>query len=381
MLVRNPLSAHPPWRQLLIVAVVLPSVIVLAVLAFAWPAARIAPRGLPVGIIGTPAVRAQVAAALSAAEPGGFELHRYTDDAAARAAIDRRDVYGAFVMSAGNVTVLEASAASATVAQLLTTTGQQLARGSAEHAAGERRAVVAVKSVDVVASSPHDPRGLVLSASLLPLTICSIIIASVIGLIVGFRPAWRQVVALSVVSSVAGLGAFLIAQTFLGALPQNHLATWASLSLTLLAISSTTAGLIALIGTPGFALAAALMVFIGNPFAGVTSAPQLLPGWVDHLGQWLPPGAGANLLRSTAYFNGNGVAGHLAVLLLWTAFGLGGIVVGHHTSTRFAAHPGRTPSPAPRAERLSVSLAAHGAADSSRLTLGGHHRAGAHQAG
>ena len=193
-------------------------------------------------------------------------------------------------------------------------------------------------------SSSDDPRGLVLSSSLLPLTICSIIIASVIGLVVGFRPAWRQLVALFVVSAVAGLGAYLIAQSFLGALPHEHLATWASLSLTVLAISSTTAGLIALIGTAGFALAAALMVFVGNPFSGVTSAPQLLPGWVDHLGQWLPPGAGANLLRSTAYFDGNGAAGHLVVLLLWTAFGLRAIVVGHHTSVRFAAHPERIPA-------------------------------------
>lgn len=48
---RNPLASHPPWRQLLIISVVLPLVIVLAVLAFAWPAARIAPRDLPVGIV------------------------------------------------------------------------------------------------------------------------------------------------------------------------------------------------------------------------------------------------------------------------------------------------------------------------------------------
>ena len=50
---RNPLAAHPPWRQLIIISVVLPLAIVLAVLAFAWPAARIAPRNLPVGIVGT----------------------------------------------------------------------------------------------------------------------------------------------------------------------------------------------------------------------------------------------------------------------------------------------------------------------------------------
>ena len=49
----NPLAAHPPWRQLLIVSIVLPLLIVLAVLAFDWPAARAAPRHLPIGVIGS----------------------------------------------------------------------------------------------------------------------------------------------------------------------------------------------------------------------------------------------------------------------------------------------------------------------------------------
>ena len=140
------------------------------------------------------------------------------------------------------------------------------------------------------------------------------------------------------------MGAYLIAQSFLGALPHEHLATWASLALTLLAISASSAGLIALSGSAGLGLGAILMVFMGNPFSGATSAPQLLPDWVDHVGQWLPPGAGANLLRSTAYFDGNGAAGHLVVLVLWTVFGLTAIVVGHHTSMRFAAHRTRTPT-------------------------------------
>ncbi len=338
----NPLAAHPQWRQLAIVAVVLPVMIALAVLAFAWPAARIAPRNLPVGVVGATPASQQIVDGLSRAQPGGFDLHLYADEAAARAAIHDRDVYGAFVVTSGEITVLEASAASPTVAQLLTTVGQGLARQVSAHAAAEGRAHVAVglKPVDVVPSSAGDPRGLVLSSALLPMTICSIIIASVLGLVVGFRPAWRQLVALTVVSAVAGLGAFVIAQSFLGAFPHEYLATWAALSLTLLALSGTTAGLIALLGPAGLGLGAVLMVFVGNPFSGVTSAPQLLPDWVDHLGQWLPPGAGANLLRSTAYFNGNGGAGHLVVLVLWAAFGLSAVVVGHHTSPRFAAHRG-----------------------------------------
>ena len=79
------------------------------------------------------------------------------------------------------------------------------------------------------------------------------------------------------------------------------------------------------------------MVFIGNPFSGATSAPELLPAPVGTIGQWLPPGAGANLLRSTAYFGGHGASGHLTVLIVWIVLGLAAIAAGHHAPVRFAA--------------------------------------------
>jgi len=322
--VRNPLAAHPPWRQLTIIAVLLPLMIVLAVLAFAWPAARIAPRHLPVGIVGTGRASEQVLTGLDRSDPGGFDVRRYADEASARAAIQHRDIYGAFAVSRGGITVLEASAASPSVAQLLSTVGQHL---------GSSRPAVS----DVVPLSAGDPRGLVLPSALLPMTICGVIMASVIGLVLGFRPAWRQIMALIVVSAAAGLGAYLIAQGFLGALPHEAVATWAALSLIVLAIGATTAGLIALIGAAGLGLGILLMIFIGNPFSGVTSAPELLPAPVGTIGQWLPPGAGASLLRSTAYFGGHGAAGHLTVLLVWIAAGLVAIVAGHHAPVRFAA--------------------------------------------
>jgi hypothetical protein len=322
--VRNPLAAHPPWRQLTIIAVLLPLMIVLAVLAFAWPAARIAPRHLPVGIVGTGRASEQVLTGLDRSDPGGFDVRRYADEASARAAIQHRDIYGAFAVSRGGITVLEASAASPSVAQLLSTVGQHL---------GSSRPAVS----DVVPLSAGDPRGLVLPSALLPMTICGVIMASVIGLVLGFRPAWRQIMALIVVSAAAGLGAYLIAQGFLDALPHEAVATWAALSLIVLAIGATTAGLIALIGAAGLGLGILLMIFIGNPFSGVTSAPELLPAPVGTIGQWLPPGAGASLLRSTAYFGGHGAAGHLTVLLVWIAAGLVAIVAGHHAPVRFAA--------------------------------------------
>jgi hypothetical protein len=327
----NPLAAHPPWRQIAIVSIALPAVIILAVLAFAWPAGRIAPREVPVGIVGAGSSTQSVVQALEKSEPGAFDLHLYASEASARAAIEDRHVYGAFVVGGGQLTVLEASAASPTVAQLLTTVGQQLARGEAS----------TFTASDVVPTSSSDPHGSVISSALLPLTICSVIIAAIGAVVVGFRPAWRQLLALAIVSVLASAGSYLIAQGFLGALPHNPIATWAVLALTLFAISSTTSGLVALIGPGGLGISAALMVFVGNPFSGVTSAPEMLPGAVNHIGAWLPPGAGANLLRSTAYFGGHGAASHLVVLVVWAAIGVAAIIAGHHTSPKFAAHASR----------------------------------------
>jgi len=336
--VRNPLAAHPPWRQLLIISVALPLMIALAVLTFAWPVARIAPRDLPVGIVGSSSASEQAVAAITRGDPGGFDFHLYADQASARAAIKDRDIYGAFAFSYGEITVLEASAASPTVALLLDNVGKQLAQHATQQAeaSDEWSLHVHVAQVDVVTTAASDPRELALGLEFVPLSICSVITAAVIALLLGFRPAWRQVMALAVVSATAGLGAYLVAQGYLGVLPHDHVASWAALSLTVFAIASTAAGLVALVGAAGLGLGAALMIFVGNAFSGNTSAPQLLPAAVGHIGQWLPPGAAANLLRSTAYFDGNGASGHLYVLIAWSVLGLAAIVVGHHAPARCA---------------------------------------------
>ncbi len=339
----NTLAKFFPWRRLIVVLVVLPLIVVLVVLAFAWPAARIGPRDLPVGVVGASAAAQQAAAGLARSEPGGFNIRRYAGEAAARSAIEHRDIYGAFVISPGRITVLEASAASPTVAQLLTAAGQQLASHTPAPAAAnaQPRPAIQVASVDVVATSASDPRGLVFGAALLPLSIFGVIMAAAIMLVARFRPAWRQLVALAVVSAAAGLGAYLIIQGFLGALPGGHAATWACLSLTLLAVAAPIAGLIALFGIAGLAVGAAVMILVGNAFSAATSAPQLLPAAVGQIGQWLPPGAGASLLRSTAYFHGSGAAGHLIVLITWSGLGLAAIFAGRYFRSRFAAGPAR----------------------------------------
>jgi hypothetical protein len=319
----NPLVKHPPWRQLLIASLVVPVVITLAVMAFTWPAARTAPRDVPVGVVSGGPAGEQVAQGLGRREPGAFDLHLYPDDAAARRAIDDRDVYGAFEVAPGSITVLTATAASPAVAQLLTTVAQAMAGPSAH-----------VATVDVVPSSRDDARSTVFSSMMSPLVLGGEILAVVLAVLIGFRPALRQLVAVGLVSAVTAGGIYLVVQGYLGALPGDRLADWGALALTLFALSATTAGLATLIGPAGVAVGAALMVFVGNPFAAITSAPELLPRAVARLGQLMPPGAGSNLLRSTAYFGGHGAAIHVVVLAAWSVFGIVAIIEGHRRAAR-----------------------------------------------
>lgn len=326
----NPLVHHPPWRQLLILSVVAPLVVSFAVLMFTWPASRMEARSLPVGIVGTGAATQQTVQSLTNSAPGAFDLHLYADDAEARAAIADREVYGVFEISSRRFTVLTASAAGPAVAQLLTSTAERFSAQSDP----SQRPVVRSAVQDVVATSGDDPRGAIFTAAMTPLVLGGVILAVMVAVLVGFRPAWREVVALGLVSAVTGVGVHLVAQDYVGALPGDRIETWASLSLMLFAISTTVAGLAALLGPGGAAVGAIAMVFVGNPFSAVSSAPELLPKAVGELGQLMPPGAGANLLRSAAYFDGHGSAQHVVVLIAWSVAGIGAIVAGHRRMVR-----------------------------------------------
>jgi hypothetical protein len=107
----------------------------------------------------------------------------------------------------------------------------------------------------------------------------------------------------------------------------------------MLAITSVLAGLSALFGSAGLALGGLTMVLVANPWSGISSAPELLPKPIGFIGQLMPPGAGGNLLRSTAFFDGAGKDGHLAVLLVWAGLGLSAMWAGAALKRRRAAAP------------------------------------------
>lgn len=329
----NPLATRPALRRMVILSLGLPVVTVAAVLAYTWPAARLHPRHLPIGVVTSGPEGRRLVGHLTAEQPGAFDVHRYPDVRAARTAIEHRDVYGALVVTPGHLETMTATAAGPAVADLLDGLGAKLADAATARASAEGGARVSFGVTDVVPLSATDPKGLALSSLLLPVTICSIVVGAALGLVLRIRPAGRQILMLTAVAALAGLGAYLVAQPFLGVLPHDAAGDWATLALTVLATSAATAGLIGLIGAAGLGVAAALLVLVGNPFSGATSAPELLPGAAHYLGQALPPGAGTSMLRSAAYFHGDGTAVHLGVLVAWIVVGFVALTIGNHTPT------------------------------------------------
>ncbi|MFE6526654.1 ABC transporter permease [Streptomyces sp. NPDC057794] len=307
--------SHTPDRRLIAVLVLVPVLAALALWAFAWPAARTAPRDLPLGVAGPAAAATQVERRLEG-QDGAFEIHRYADEAAARDAVEDRTVYGAVVVTPRGPVLLTASAAGPAVAQLLQ---QAVARQAA--ADGTQ-----VRTVDVVATPPGDPRGAAFNASVLPLALAGIAAGAVVT-VLGLRGP-RAVVALLGASALVGLAAAGIAHSWLGVLTGDWWAEAAVLGLSSLAVSGAVAGLAALTGPAGIGIAGGVVMLLGNPFSGAASAPQMLPEPAGAIGQWLPPGAGTTLLRSVAYFDGAAATGPALTLAWWAALGLGAVLLG-----------------------------------------------------
>jgi len=299
---------RPP---VLVVVTLLTAILTVLLIAFAWPAARSAPRDLPLVLAGPPQAVATVQSSLERAMPGGFEITAVPDRAAAVKAIEDREVYGALVLDEQAPELLTASAAGPAVAQVLTQLSARLAAANPG---------VQPKVTDVVPLPADDPRGAGLAAGALPLVIGGILGAALLTqLVQGGARRMAGAVTYAITGALA-LGAIL--QFWLGSLEGNYLANAGVIALSIGAISLTLLGLEWLFGAAGLGLGAAVMMLLGNPLSGLTSAPEMLPNGWGGLGQLLPPGAAGTALRSVSFFDGAGSGGPFLVLGCWLVLGL-----------------------------------------------------------
>jgi hypothetical protein len=310
--------AHEPPAAVRATGLVVALTLGLAILfiAFGLPAARSAPHDVPIGIVAPEAVAGQIDAQLERNAPGGFAVTRYGDEASLRDAISDREVYGGIAVTPQGPSLLLASGGSPMVAQMLT----QLGNGIAQQTGAAPRIVD-------LAPLPHDdPRGTGLAASALPLTLAGLLPAVVL-LVLFPQQVWLRFGVTVVFAGVAALTIAAVLRYVFGSIEANFWGVTAGLTLGALATGVALLGIGSLFGRVGLGLGVAAVMLVGNPLSGLASAPEVLPrGW-GALGQWLPQGANATLLRSTAYFDGAGATTAILVLTCWALVGAMLIIV------------------------------------------------------
>ena len=202
-------SLSPDDRKLLVAS--------LGVLAavFALVASNVAanhspkPHGLPIGIVGTPAVAEAARAELARAAPGAFEVHAYESLTTAMTAVLHRSVYGAFQPVPSTI-LLVASAASPPVAALLQRTFASVASRSGR--------ALAVR--DLVPLPSSDSSGATTFSAVLSLIIAGLAGTTLIYTLTRHRPESLRVAATVALGVGAGLITALVTNVLVGGLPR-----------------------------------------------------------------------------------------------------------------------------------------------------------------
>lgn len=325
-----------------VVGLVLGLTLIVGVLtiAFAWPSSNTGPEDLPIAVVGPPEAAEQVAARLDEAQPGGFDVIAAADAEEALAMIEEREVYAALAVGPDGVDLYTAGAASPAVARMVGGIAEQIAAGMGE-AAGQPGSVQ-VSVEDVVPLPEEDPNGAGLAASALPMAAGGLIIAALIGSAV--RGSGRQAAAAVLAPLAVGAAIAAILRYWLGSVEGDYWTVGGAVALALLASTWAVLGLTKLLGRAGTVIGAALILLVGNPLSGLTSAPELLPAPWGEVGRYLTPGAGGTLLRSVSFFDGHGAQVAVVVLASWLAGGIILFIVG---AVRARVRAVETTSPEP----------------------------------
>lgn len=270
------------------------------------------PRGVDVGVVGTPAQAARAQSALDLGAPGGFDVRRYADEPAARAALLDTDVRGVLVEGAARDRVLVAQALGA--APMQTITRALVGVAARTHAP----AVVQ----DLRPLPADDRRGLsplfTVIGTLIPSLVFGVLL-SVFGRRLAGGARWGAVAAYAV---LAGLVAAFNVDVLVGALPGDFAGIALVCALLALAVSAAAHGLGHLGGPAGIVVAILTLMLVGMSTTGGAVTYEFEPGFYAAVSQLLPPGAALTAVRNVQYFDWAATLAPLAVLGSWAAGGL-----------------------------------------------------------
>lgn len=303
------------------------------------------PHRIPVAVSAPPEALPDLVARLDALPGAPLDARAAPGEEAARRMIDRRKVYGAFIVSGTDATdrLIIASGAGASVGTALTQIFTPI------EDAQER----AFTTEDAKPALLGDARGLSGFYLALGWVVGGYLVAIAMSTSKGARPANPhraaiRLLALLFYSALSGVGGALISGAVFGALDGHLAQLWWFGALLVFASGCFTMALQAAFGFVGTGLTVVLFVVLGNPSAGGAYPAPLLPPFWRAIGPWLPPGLGTEAIRGIVYFDGAGVGRAALVLGGYCAAGvLGTLVVARLARPKAVViPPSRRPVPA-----------------------------------
>lgn len=287
------------------------AILVVLLALFILPSLKSGPHDLPLGLVGTPTAISTVEADLDRLMPGAWIPRSFASAEELRTAIAAREVVGGLVVSDTGLETLVTSAGSTAISGTLTGTAGQLAASSG----------LPLTVTDVVPLPPADPSGIGIGGLTFPLVFGGIVP------VVAFRSAfpnsngWRMGgIVLTAVAS--GLIVATVLQFWFGSIVNTFWPVAGAMALGVAAMALPLAGLQQVFGAKGFTIGAMVMMFLGNPLAGIATTGAWLPNGLGLFGQLLPPGATGTLVRSAAYFDFAGSSEATLTLVAWVVIGL-----------------------------------------------------------
>jgi hypothetical protein len=238
------------------------------------------------------------------------------DDAAARQQVYERTSDTAFVVApTGEMKIYVAGGGGRSVANAAETVGRTIAA----------RAGLAATVEDVAPASAGDPSGTVEFYAIIFISIGASVGATVLGRLMG--TVRRPVILVLRSATLAGYSALLAAtvtvyvDVILGALTGHSWQLFGALWLYAMAVGGAVTGVAAAFGSVASMALTAFLVIIGNAAAAGPVGRPLLSGFYSTFTAIVPQGSGVSLLRSIAYFGGNGAQTPLVTLAIWAAAG------------------------------------------------------------
>jgi hypothetical protein len=270
-----------------------------------------APHDIPVGLAGpAPAVQ-QISQAFAAKAPGAFDITTYASEADARAGIDSRAVDGALVLGPGGPHLIVAGAAGDTVTGIITN-----AFSTVFQAQGQQLTVETVHPY-----SSGDSHGLILFFVILATLVSTLIVQALVGLRreTGIGARFALVLVYALIAAPVAMG---VATWIAGDYGSGFWTATGLVALAAAAVGAVVAGLAALLGRPGIALAGLVAVLFDLICSGGPIGSYVLPDAYRFFAPAMPAGQLYSGIRGALYFDGAGLTQPVTVLLVWLLAGL-----------------------------------------------------------